>query len=42
MEIKAQEIGKNKQVYDIIGEDNTFANLLSRELQNTENVKAHG
>lgn len=40
MEINIIEDKKNKLVFEIKGEDHTFANILRKELWNDEHVKA--
>ena len=40
MEIKITEEKKNRIVLEIEGEDNTFCNMIKKELWNDEHVKA--
>jgi DNA-directed RNA polymerase subunit L len=39
MEIKVLENKKNRVVFEIVGEDHSFCNVLKKELLNDEHVK---
>lgn len=39
MELKIIDDKKNRMVFDLIGEDNTFCNIITNELWNVKGVK---